>query len=205
MNPTASQIESALKGLGHYRCVRAQELVEGFGSATDGLLGSHVLALGMRETWGRNIEGGAMLVDNKWVRETDPTHMDVGWLQISRRYHADALKGMPGVKVGTWEPVVKGKTANDSGYAPRYSDSLRFTEQELRDAMAYAVTNKVKKADRVRFALAAHNAGKGGALSGYKAANVDKYTAMGDYSAWVLEAQKLVSRFLTRHDWIWTP
>lgn len=197
--PKASDVDFALKRLGAYRVKRAQEVAnEG---VTDGIDGGHVLALGLRETWGRNVEGGAKLIDGRWVPEDDPKRMDVGMFQISRRYHPDALKLMPGVKVGTWGPVVEGKSANVGGFVPQFTTGLRFTIEEMRDAIAFAEDHGVPDGGgaQVRFAIAAHNAGVGGALNGFKAGDVDKFTAGGDYSAWVLAAKKLVTAWLKAH------
>lgn len=200
--PTQSDVTFALKRLGEYRCMRAQEVME---TSQNLLKGSHALALGLRETWGQNIEGGAKQVNGNWVKEDDPKRMDVGWLQISRRYHPTALAKMPGVKVGTWAPVVSGKTANDGGYVPRFTDGLRFTVEELMSSIQYGSTNGVPEDKLIQYAIAAHNAGRGGALSGVKEGNVDKYTAGGDYSSWVLQARTLVVNFLNRSGWVWTP
>lgn len=193
---TPQQIDAALKRLGHYRVVRAQEQAELIPGAIGGWI---VLALGLRETWGRNIEGGAQLENGRWVPETDPRRMDVGWLQISRRYHADALKEMPGVKAGTWSTDVAGKTANDGGHVPRFTHALRFTVDELERAIAFGQREGVPRDQLRRFAVAAHNAGQGGALRGHQAGNVDRYTAGGDYSAWVMDARKKVGAWLEQH------
>lgn len=208
---TQTQVRDALRRLGHYRVVRAQEQVENPDGheegywVDDGLRGSHLLALGLRETWGRNIEGGARLNDaGTWVPEWDPARMDVGWLQISRRYHALSLEAMPGVAAGTWAPIVTGKNANDSGFVPRFTDSLRYTILEMRTAIRYAETHSVPASARIRFAIVAHNAGVGGAMKGYQDGNFDKYTAGGDYSAWVLDARKKVVVFLNNNpDWVY--
>lgn len=204
-DPTQTQVNDALTRLGHYRVVRAQEVVD-TEAKHDGLRGSHLLALGLRETWGRNIEGGAKKApDGRWVAETDPTRMDVGFLQISRRYHSETLKTMPGVKVGTWDPVVTGKSANDGGYVPRFTDSLRWVVPELDNMMDYGYRHGVPGAQLLRFAVAAHNAGVGGALDGFRAGNVDKYTAGADYSSWVLRAVPLVDHFITTKGWVYHP
>jgi hypothetical protein len=194
---TAEQVGDALSRLGHYRVVRAQE--QAALDQADGIDGAHILALGLRETWGRNIEGGAKLEAGRWVLETDPARMDVGWLQISRRYHPQALAKMPGVAVKTWGPVIEGRTANDGGYVPRFTDALRFTVDELGASMAYGRTHGVDGADLARFAVAAHNAGAGGALRGYQAGDVDRNTAGGDYSRWVMDAYRHVVAWLRRH------
>ena len=50
----------------------------------------------------------------------------------------------------------------------------------------FALEHNVKPQELLPFAVAAHNAGNGGALRGYQEGDVDKYTTGGDYSADVL-------------------
>lgn len=195
---TQDQVGKALANAGNYRVRRAQ--IVALEGEPDGISGSLILSLGLRETGLRNIEGGAKIVDGKWVPEDDPNRMDVGIFQISRRWHMRTLEKMLGVEVKTWAPVVPGKTASMGGYAPRFEESLRFTIQGLQEAMAYAEDNGIsKQADQVKFAVAAHNGGMGGALKGHREGNVDKYTTGGDYSAWVIRHKTLVNRWLGQH------
>lgn len=199
---TMTQVDKTLRYLGSWRVKRAQEQ----GELIPGIIGGWViLALGMRETWGRNIEGGAQLVNGVWVPETDPMRMDVGWLQISRRYHIGDLLTMPGVKAGTWGPMTS-HNAGEAGYVPTFTHALRFTVREMEFAISYGQANGVPEDKLRRFAIAAHNAGRGGALSGFREGNLDKYTAGGDYSAWVMDARKKVGWWLKNHPtWVWTP
>lgn len=196
---TDKQVGTFLASLGNYRVKRAQEAA--LVGSSDGISGSLLLALGLRESHGKNVEGGAKYDEDKkkWVAQDDPNLMDVGWLQISRAYHKDALKRMLGVKAGTWTPVVAGKTAADGGYCPRFEESLQFAINELRESQAYGEDNKVPIEDLTRFAVAAHNAGAGGALKGYKNGDVDEYTTLGDYSSWVLATREQVHKWLTKH------
>ncbi len=194
---TDSQVGTFLSALGNYRVRRIQQVANV--GPSDGITGEHLLALGLRESHGKNIEGGAKLVDGRWVKEDDPNRMDVGVFQISRIYHKPELALMPGVKVGTWTPIVEGRTAADGGYCPRFEDSLRYILPEMHEAQAYASDHGVADADLARFAIAAHNGGIGGALKGYREGNVDKYTTMGDYSAWVVATKKQVVRWLLKH------
>jgi hypothetical protein len=192
-----SAVEQSLKNMGHYRVVRTQRVaLEG---EPDGISGALLLALTLRETWGRNIEGGAKFENGRWVPETDPLRKDVGCFQISRRYHLGALRQMPGVRAGTWAPVVAGKTAADSGYVPRFEEQLRFTIEAFHEAMAFAEDHGVPRRDLPRFAVAAHNAGSGGALNGYRVGDVDRYTAGGNYSRDIIAKRTEVNQFLSRH------
>jgi hypothetical protein len=198
---TDETVGKFLVGLGNYRVKRAQQAA--LQGTPDGISGGLLLALGLRESHLTNVEGGAKLVDGRWVAQDDPNRMDVGWTQISRLHHLDSLRRMPGVKVRTWAPVVSGKTAADGGYAPRFEEALQFTIQELREAQAYGQDHGVDRNDLVRFAIAAHNAGSGGAVRGFREGDVDKYTARGDYSAWVLATKAQVNGWLTTHpNWL---
>lgn len=194
---TPTQVGSALANIGNYRVRRAQ--VVALEGEPDGISGSLLLALGLRETYLKNIEGGAKFVDGKWVKQDDPSLMDVGVFQINRHYHQFQLESMPGVASGSWGPIVPGKTAGVAGYVPRYEDSLKFTLNEFHDAIPFGIDNGVKSGDLVRFAVAAHNAGPTGALRGYKAGDVDKYTTLGDYSAFVLRHRTLINEWIGKH------
>lgn len=199
--PSQDDVGRAIAHAGHYRTVQAQRVaLEG---APDGISGALLLSLGLRETWLVNEQGGAKRdpATGKWVSlgPGDADLMDVGALQISRQHHLSELRRLPAVKNHTWGPVIPGKTPADYGYVPRWTDALRFTLTEMHEAIAYAEDSGVHSGDLIRFAVAAHNAGKGGALSGYRAGDVDKYTALGDYSKWVLEARTEVNRWLAQH------
>ena len=201
MPATETQVDRALARLGNYRVRRAQIVANA--GAPDGISGALLLALGLRETNGINEQGGAKRdpATGKWVSlgPGDADLMDVGALQISRQHHLSELRRLPAVKNHTWGPVIPGKTPADYGYVPRWTDALRFTLTEMHEAIAYAEDSGVHSGDLIRFAVAAHNAGKGGALSGYRAGDVDKYTANGDYSKWVLLARTEVNRWLGTH------
>lgn len=202
--PSQQQIGDALARLGNYRVKRAQVVAaEGI---NDGVSGALVLALGMRETWGRNIEGGAKWDDTqkKWValdprNAADAAKMDVGWTQINRGYHKIVLSRMPAVATGTWGPSVEGRNPTMAGFVPRFEEALRFTITELRESVAFGLDHEIPTNSIVRFAVAAHNAGAGGALNGYRQGDVDKYTANGDYSEWVLNAKSHVNDWLREH------
>lgn len=199
MPATESQVDRALARLGNYRVRRAQIVANA--GAPDGISGALLLALGLRETNGVNEEGGAKWDSalNKWVEQDDPKLMDVGIFQISRLHHPSQLAQMVGVANKTWGPVVAGKNASMAGYVPRFEESLQFTLRELHENMAYGSSKGVPDDQIVRFGVAAHNAGAGGALSGYRAGDIDKYTALGDYSRWVIETRTLVNKWLAAH------
>lgn len=189
---TPDQVGSALKRCGHYRVTRAQRVaLEG---EPDGISGALLLALGLRETGLKNINGGARKVDGEWVA----TKTDRGIFQIASEFHMADLARMPGVAEGTWGPVVAhGAQAENS--CPRFEDSLQFTLRAMHEAQAYGEDHGVGISELPRFAVAAHNAGIGGALRGYNDGDVDAHTTGGDYSAWTLRHRTLINRWLADH------
>lgn len=192
---TQSQVGDSLGRLGRYRVMRAQAVANQ--GMPDGISGSTILALGLRETGLRNIEGGVKMVNGRWVKQDEPLKKDVGFVQINRGIHLDDLRLMPGVKSGTWGPVIGNRTAADDGYCMRFEDALRWTIDNLHESIAYAEDRDVW--EPVRFAIAAHNAGRGGAMTGARAGDVDQETTHGDYSAWVLRHRTLINRWLGAH------
>lgn len=199
---TETQVDHSLARLGNYRVKRVQTVCnEG---QSDGISGSLFLALGLRETFLNNIEGGAKLdkATGKWVKQDDPKLMDVGVFQISRKYHMHDLALMLGVSNSTWGPVKSGLTAADSGYVPRFEESLQYTLREFHENMAQ-LQPIVPAHDLVQVAVAAHNAGVAGALHGYNMKDIDINTAGGDYSVWVLRHRTMVNHWLGQHpNWV---
>lgn len=162
-----------------------------------------VLALGLRETWLRNILGGAKLVDGVWVPEDDPAKQDAGFLQISKKWHPDVLRRMEAVASGTWQPVIEGANAFAPGMVPTFRAAVPYVLAELASSLDFARLHVIPDRDRQRFAIAAHNCGKGGALEGYRHGDVDMLTSGGDYSAWVLDAAPKVEQFVVTHpNWL---
>jgi hypothetical protein len=106
-----------------------------------------------------------------------------GWLQIDDRFHPGFLSSHRGCDSGS--------------FTAKFASALQL----LRDNMQFAREHGVPKAQVLRFAVAAYNAGAGGALAGFKAGNVDRNTAAPshDYSADVLARAQVVARFLKRH------
>jgi soluble lytic murein transglycosylase-like protein len=56
----------------------------------------------------------------------------------------------------------------------------------------------------VPFAVAAYNAGIGGALQGHAIGDVDRFTTGRDYSAWVMRHRIVVQHWLDAHP-AWKP
>lgn len=180
---TDEQIGRALSNLGHYRVGAAQAVaLEG---PPDGISGALLLALGLRESKLQNINNKAQT--------------DKGWSQITEVYHGAFLKSEPGCPEGTWR-AVEGHSAYEDGYCPRFTPSLLYSLQMLKDNRAYAIRRSLPEEQWIPFAIAAYNCGQGGALRGWTdSRDVDKYTTGADYSAWVLEARKTVHRWIEAH------
>lgn len=189
----ASQVEAALRRLGLYRVRRAQQVAKE--GPPDGISGATLLALGLRESGLRNINGGLKKdSEGRWI--ADPERPDHGVFQINRGFHASALKRMPAVEEDSWWPVISDKTAYDKGYAPRFEESLRFVLELAHEHQAYGESQGIIEDDLGRFAIVAHNAGAGGAMRGWNEGEPDKFTAGGDYSAWVLRHRDKINHFL---------
>lgn len=186
------QVDNYLKSLGNWRVERTQ--------IVGGRLGVYELALALRETHAKNIDGGAVwdADKNRWVFAP----LDSGIFQISREHNSDALRTMvPCVKSGTWSPYINDHTPAEAGYCPRFEEALQFTTRNMNDAIAMAVDYDLPSdGTRTRFGVAAHNAGRGGALKGWRESkDVDKYTTYGDYSAWVFHTAAQVRKFFVTY------
>lgn len=176
-------VYQALHRFGNYKVEAAQRVaLEGPADEISGFL---LLALGLRESHLQNINNAA--------------GTDRGCFQISDKYHSAWLKGQPGCPVGTglasWR-AVPGKTALDRGYCPRYTPALLFALDYLQAKRVRAKALGIPRDDRLEFAIASYNGGEGGALSGWREGNVDKYTTGRDYSAWVLAHRTVIHRVL---------
>lgn len=178
-------IDAEIRGLGEYRTRRCVEIAtEG---ENDGISGALLLAIMSRETNMRNINS--------------PDDSDRGVGQINAYWHKAFLSSVPGCEAnGSWSPTY-GKTAYDSGYCPRFTDTVRYMIQLLRDAQEFAADKGVPASDRVRFSVAAYNTGAGSALRGYREGDVDKYTTGKNYSADVLARRTQVNSSRLFKEW----
>lgn len=186
--PTAQEIGHALAELGNYRVLRVQEVCWPYHP----IPASVMLGIGFRETGLRNICGGAVLENGVWVQ----SFSDRGWLQISDQFESGFLKTAEGCKEGQWGPTVPASRAIEPRHVPRFTPALDYVKQTMLNSMEYAHSQGVPDSELLRFAIAAHNAGDGGAVAGYRSGDVDRNTAHGDYSAYVIALQPLI------HDWI---
>lgn len=183
---TLAEVGSALTALGNYRVIAAQEAAAQ--GSPDGISGSLLLALGLRETGLRNIEGNA--------------GSDKGCFQINKTYNGAWLKAQPGCPDGTWSPVA-GHTAYDTGYVPRYTpacyEAISILHVGQQFAIEHGIGTHLNDPATVRFAIAAYNCGPSNALRGYQDGNVDEFTSGGDYSQWVLYHRTLINEWLAQH------
>lgn len=169
-------IDDRLHRFGKYRIERTVEMC-------GELPHSHVtpqlmLALFDRETLLQNI-----------VNAADD---DTGVAQLHRAWWEDLLKHTPGCPSGSWTPV-KHHTAADRGYCPTFEVSCRTAQGVLLAHLATAGQQEVPWPQRLYVAVAAWNAGMGGALRGWhEDRNPDKYTAAPrhDYSADVIDVRR---------------
>lgn len=197
--PTATEVGHALEQLGNYRVRRAQELVH---LAKSPVAASEVLGLGLRENGLKNRSGGAIYVGGKWIA----SYTDRGWTQISDQFPENAawLKSVPGCPDGSWDPA-PGHNAYEPRFNPRFTDATNYTLTMMRRNYNQAAGDGVKDADRVRFVIAAHNAGYAGALRGYREGNVDAHTTLGDYSKWVLKYASIIHQWVVNHPgWVYS-
>ncbi len=177
---TEDAVHTALKACGNWRVECAQRVaLEG---PPDEISGALLLALGLRESGLQNINNQA--------------GTDRGCFQISAVYHEAFLEGEPGCPAGSWVSQL-GMSALDEGFCPRFTPALLYALDYLQAKRARAVHLGIPEDLRLRFALAAYNAGEYGALRGFREGDVDKYTTGRDYSAWVIDTRRVVNRVLT--------
>jgi hypothetical protein len=194
--PTTTEVGHSLAVFGNYRVLRSQQLCEANENFPHP---STAMALGLRETGLANIDGGAVMENGVWVR----TFTDRGCFQIAESEARDWLKSVPGCPEGQWGPKA-GHNALEPHYCPRFTDALEYTIREFNGHRRQAEENFVASKDLERFCVAAHNAGFTGALNGYREGNVDKNTALGDYSAWVLKYAKVIHNWVVAHPhWVY--
>lgn len=127
------------------------------------------------------------------TRETNLTNVvshsggrDRGVFQINVDYHRAALERLPGCPSGAWTPE-PGRNAAEDGYVPTLHDGAVVAYMILVNGHKYALnTLGLRGGAAIRFALAAYNAGVGGAQSGQQQGDPDKFTTGSNYSSDVL-------------------
>ena len=187
--PTADEVGRALANLGTYRVIFTQQAAgEG---PPDGIGGHHLLVLGLRETWLRNVNSEAQT--------------DRGWCQLSMAYHEDWLASQPGCPEGTWK-AVDGHVAAEPGFCARFTPSCVYALDILKGNKRYAERKGVPSRGQVslRVAFNGFNRGIDGAIQQYHQAsavgdNIDVGTTGNDYGIWCVVNAQLVKTWLSDH------
>lgn len=148
-----------------------------------------LLAIASRETWMTNIDGDPM---NAYGHGK-------GMWQIDNRSHQTWLESVPGVRSGTFGPVIPGTRAADIGMVPTLDDGLGQAILILHGNWDGAEQAGVPKQEVARVMTAAYNAGLGGALSGWHAGNPDQNTTGGNYATDVFQRESVVHAYLRAH------
>ncbi len=166
MNISEHDLEGSIQRFGERRRAVLRK-------ALAGLDARHVhlplaLAIGSRETNLQNIVG-------------DAGH-GRGVFQQDDRFQQVFLRSTPGCIDGTYQVVFP--SALESGRVPTLTAGLLRMTEIIVSNFNFATSHGVPKGHRLRFAVAAYNAGPGGALSGFQQhGDADRFTAGGDYSA----------------------
>ncbi len=197
-NPTPAEVGQALKEFSNYRCLRSQQLVHDMPHAP--LPASVMMGLGLRESGLKNICGGAIFVEGKWVQ----SFSDRGCFQISDKIDRDWLASVPGCSNGNWLPQ-EGFSALEPMHCPRFTDAAKRVLYVAQLNHNQGLKAGVDDSEIVRFTVACHNAGFHGALEGWKAGNVDLHTTHQDYSAWVMRQSYVIHKWIMDHpNWRYT-
>jgi hypothetical protein len=175
MNITETHLEAQVEHFGHHRR-------EALRKALAALRAPHVsrglaLAIGSRETNLQNIVG-------------DGGH-GRGVFQQDDRFQRDFLAGTHGCPSGSYRSTWS--SALPPGRVPTLTAGCRRMAAIIESNVAFAIRSGIPKGHRLRFAVAAYNAGAGGALRGWQEArDVDRHTAGLDYSQDVFERLAVV-------------
>jgi hypothetical protein len=181
VNITKGQLDQQLRSLGPRRIDMVADLAHQ--GESDGVGPDLLLALASRETNMHNIVG-------------DGGH-GRGWLQIDDRFHLDFLATHRGCDSGSFTP--SHNSAAPKGLVPTLTASTLLAIELLRSNMRFARSHGVPEQTVLRFAVAAYNAGPGGALDGFREGDVDRHTTGGDYAQDVLARKAMIAPLLERH------
>jgi hypothetical protein len=181
---TQQQVTAAIRALGHARTQTVSQVTHD--GPNDGIGPRLTLAIAVRETNARNIVG-----DHGHGR---------GIVQIDDRFWTLWLKFHEGCHDGSWTPtfLLSQQGAAPAGRVPTLPAAIGHLVAMLRDNLRYAAARGVDQQESLRFAVAAYNAGPGLAFKGWKAGDVDAFTAGGNYSADVFALMDLVDVALTQ-------
>ena len=168
-------IASEIEALGHERVKKIREI-----GRREHISGVLLLAMAHRESAMRNIVG-----DHGHGR---------GIMQIDDRFHQDWLREHKGCQSGSFKATFE--SALPAGRVPSLVAGVTKACELLDQNLGFAKSHGVPDGLRLRFAVAAYNAGAGGALEGFRAGDVDKLTTGADYSRDVLAHRAEVKRAL---------
>ncbi len=87
----------------------------------------------------------------------------------------------------SWKEWLTAHGAGGRGKTPPVSDAARLAAAYLTENLAFGRKHGVARADLLKFALSAYNAGAGGAIRGYGEGDSDLHTTGADYGRDVLE------------------
>jgi hypothetical protein len=165
MNLTEKQLEAQVERFGRHRR-------DAIGKALAAIGTPHVsrrlaLAIGSRETNLQNIVG-------------DGGH-GRGVFQQDDRFQREFLVRARGCPSGSYR--ARFSSALPAGRVPTLSAGTQRMAEIIESNVAFAIRSGIPKGRRLRFAVAAYNAGAGGALKGWhEAHDVDRHTAGHNYS-----------------------
>jgi hypothetical protein len=163
--------------------------------APDNVSGPLVLALYSRETNCRNICGGGYFDDGGFV----PTYQDHGLAQISELYWEAWLKNHKGCVEGTYS-ATQPHCLSKPRLVPRLTDQTEFVCAHLDGNIVQA--RKAGAKDPKAVGVAAYNCGNYNALRGEQIYDdPDHYTTGKNYSQDILNRERAIRRWLTRHEW----
>ena len=168
-------IASEIEALGDERVEKIRDI-----GRREHISGVLLLAMAHRESNMRNIVG-------------DGGH-GRGMMQIDDRFHATWLSEHKGCRSGSFDATFD--SALPAGRVPSLVAGVKKACELLNQNIAFAKANGVPDGKRLRFAVAAYNAGPGNALKGFQAGDVDKLTTGGDYSRDVLAHRAEVKQAL---------
>jgi len=180
VNITEAQLAGQLRAFGNRRLDMVFDLAHG--GEDDGIGAALLLAIASRETNMRNIAG-----ENGHGR---------GWLQLDDRLHLAFLATHRGCDSGSFTPAHP--SAAPKGRCPTLTAGTIYAIGLLRANLRFARANGVAEATALRFAVAAWDAGRGGALAGFREGDVDGRTTGRDYSRDVLGRTAAIAQILER-------
>ena len=177
MNITETHLEAEVKHFGHHRRDTLRKALASLKAAEPRPALKYSLAIGSRETNLQNLVG-------------DGGH-GRGVFQQDDRFQREFLAATRGCPSGSYRSTWW--SALPAGRVPTLTAGCKRMAAIIESNVDFAVRSGIPKGHRLRFAVAAYNAGAGGALRGWQEArDVDRHTAGLDYSQDVFERLAVV-------------